>query len=103
MKRLKLGPLEIAAGAEPGEDPVSLPNIEDDVARGDPRRWWWERQRHPLLAEAFVFLFAICLIAFLAFDPHSVSAHPRFIGGLIAAVLLVFVIGRRALHRVSGR
>jgi len=104
VKRVKLGPLEIAAGVEPREDPDSAQSSEWDTTPGtDSGSWWWERRKRPLLAEAFVLVFAIGLIAYLALDPHRLSAHPRLIGGLIAAVLLVLVIGWRARHRVSGR
>ena len=52
----------------------------------------------PLLAEAFVFLFAVGLLAYALVDPHDFFNSPHGIGGFIAAVLLVAVIGRRALR-----
>jgi len=63
----------------------------------------WERRKHPLLAEAVVFVFALGLIAYVAFDPHRLSAHPRLASGLLAAVLLMIVIGWRRLRRGFGR
>jgi len=104
VKRLKLGPLEIAGGVEPREDPNSPQSIEGDAAsETDSASWWWEKRKHPLLAEVLVFVLAVGLIAYAARDTHDFFNSAHGVGGFIAALLLVIVIGRRAFRRVARR
>ena len=99
---MKLGPLEISASVEPQDEGDAA---EANMTMEHPllpltgsTGWWWERQKRPLLAEAFVFLFAIGLLAYALVDPHDIFGSPKSISGFIAAVALVAVIGRRALR-----
>jgi len=115
VKRLRIGGLEVAAGVEPREEDGSAAEpkgVRAELASTEPVRaesrsssagWWWEKRKRPVLAEAFVFVFAVGLLTYAAVDPHDFFNSARGVGGFIAALLIVVVIGRRALLRVSRR
>jgi hypothetical protein len=105
VKRLKLGSLDVSVGVEPqGQESAAEANRTMEDSRPPltgSTGWWWDSRKHPVLAESFVCLLAIGLLAYAAVDPHDLFNSAHGVGGFIAAVLLVIVIGRRALRRVS--
>jgi hypothetical protein len=104
VKRLKLGPLELSARVDPQEQGGPVQESQKGPAQqAGASGWWWERQTHRGLATAFVLLVALGLVAYAVLDPHDFFARPRAFGGLVAAVLLLIVIGRRSLRRAPGR
>lgn len=107
MKRLKLGSLEVSAEVEPqGREAVAEVDTtaaDSRSARSGSSGWWWDRQKHPALAETLVCLLAIGLLAYASVHPHDFFDSAHGAGGFLAAVVLVAVIGRRAFRRFSRR
>jgi len=107
VKRLKLGSLEVSVGVEPkGQESAaeaSTTTVDSRQKQTGSTGWWWDNQKHPVLAELLVCLLAIGLLAYAAVDPRDFFHSAHGVGGFIAAVLLLIVIGRRALRRVSRR
>ena len=107
MKRLKVGSLEVSVDVgSRGPEPAA----EDNTTTEDSRQgqsgsigWWWGEQKHPVVVETLVCLLAIGLLAYAAVNPHDFFDSVHGAGGFLAAVVLVVVIGRRAVRRVSRR
>jgi len=105
VKRFKLGSFEISSDIEPldAETAAEVQTTAED-SRLSPRKsanWWWDKQRHPVLVEALVCALAVGLLVNAAADPHAFFDSAHGVGGFIAAVVLVAVIGRRAVRRVT--
>jgi hypothetical protein len=107
VKRLKFGSLEVSADVEPQSEgtaaETNTTTEESRRAQSRPTGWWWDGQKHPVLVETLVCLLAVGLLAYAAVDPHGYFNSVHRPVGLLAAVLLVAVIGRRAVRRVSRR
>ena len=67
------------------------------LPRTDANGWWWDKTKHPVLWEIVVVGIACAMLAWAASNPRGFFSTPMAPAAIIASVIALIVIGRRAV------
>jgi hypothetical protein len=73
------------------------------LPRTDADGWWWDKTKHPVLWELVMVCVAIAMLVWAAMSPHGFFSTPTAPAAIIASLVVLAVVGRRAVRWLARR